>query len=319
MLNLVDIRINNASIENIDVLKQQIQDSFKYLDDLKLTQNDNFEVICNNLKISSDIEDSCKKSIERILNKTGDINEIVTSLKKMQEEARFIRLDLEKAKKQFKENKIRNLNAVYFDMLIAKSQEFSSMLPKCNIEEEIRKFYSNFVLINFKGVREQDLDIKHSFNLSEINTYLSNLEFKIKAFNQSPFINNFIPISIKFINNDLIIEFNNNQYSSLDYDKVKAEYDVLIKIQQEQDQLIIAEEEDKEVINTINTIDSGNNNLSQPHQEQDKTQLVDKTQLLLKVRNAVRNKASDITESDITNMGAGKLLISITITKEELV
>ena len=339
MLNLINIEIQNTSIANIDVLKKQIADSFDYLDTLKVSQNDDFETICNNLKISSDIEEGCKKSITNILNKTGDINELVSSLEKMQKEARFIRLDLEKSKKQFKEIKINNFNSSYFNTLTLKAKEFASNLPKCNIEEEIRKFYSDFISINFKGVKEQDLDAKHEKNEIEVDNYLNNLEFKIKAFNQSPFINNFIPISIKFINNNLIIEFNNNQYTALDYDKVKAEYDLLVKTQQEQEESIAKEKAlMEEKLKQKQDNDKLQKDKAEPFLD-DKTinelkvlrkeaniqaEMVDyenqrRRNLLFKVKNILNNKVNNITEKDIVNLGAGKLSITIIINKEEMI
>jgi hypothetical protein len=336
MFNLPVIQINEISIANIDELNQKIKESVEFLDNLRLSHDSNFETICSNLKIATDIEDRCKTVVADVLQQTGDINNLISALESMQKEARLIRLDLDKAKKQYKQNKIENYNSIYFNLLITKANEFSAILPKCNIQEEVRNFYSNFILTVFKGVKEQDLDSKHIFNENEVNAYLNNLDFKIKAFNQSKFTENFIPISIKFINADLIIEFNNNEYTALDYDKIKAEYDLLIKIQQEQDDIALQEqlskqeqkkieeqkqlpietltfstEETKSIYNTIDEI-----NIQKQEIEEEITR---KQILLFKIKNILKNRIDNIHIKDIVKIEADKLSITFIITKEEII
>lgn len=321
MLNLVNIDIKNTSIENIDVIKKQITDSLNYLEELKLSSSDDYDVICNNLKISTDIEDGCKLAISTILNKTGDINELISALEKMQKEARFLRLDLEKAKKDFKANQINNFNSNYFELLTSKAKEFASQLPRCNIEEEVRRFYNEFIAINFKGVKEADLDVKNELNNKEVLNYLSNIEFKIKAFNQSQFINNFIPITLKFIDSNLVIEFNNNQYTALDYDKVKAEYDILIKTQLEQEEAIRIEKEfqeqklkEKELQPNIQEEVKTQEVLKEHTPKEYVEEIKEKNTALLKIKQLVKLKADYITDSDIVRIG-DKLSITIHLTR----
>lgn len=314
MFNLPVIQIDKISIANIDELNRKIKESVEFLDNLRLSHDSNFETICSNLKIATDIEDRCKAVIADVLQRTGDINNLISALESMQKEARLIRLDLDKAKKQYKQNKIENYNSIYFNLLIAKANEFSEILPKCNIQEEVRNFYSNFILTVFKGVKEQDLDSKHILNENEVNAYLSNLDFKIKAFNQSKFTENFIPISIKFINADLIIEFNNNEYTALDYDKIKAEYDLLMKIQQEQDNIALQEQLAKQEQKKIEE----QKQFSTKEQEIEE-EITRKQVLLFKIKNILKNRIDDIHIKDIVKIEANKLSITFIITKEEII
>jgi vacuolar-type H+-ATPase subunit I/STV1 len=112
MFHLPVIQIDKISIANIDELNQKIKESVEFLANLRLAHNDNFETICGNLKIATDIEDTCKTAVADVLRQTGDINNLISALESMQKEARLIRLELDKAKKQYKKNKIENYNSI---------------------------------------------------------------------------------------------------------------------------------------------------------------------------------------------------------------
>lgn len=328
MFNLTAIEIKNTEITNIEAIKQQIKESMSYLENLRFSHSDSYEVICENLKISTNIEESCKKTVEMILNKTGDINELIISLEEMQKEARSLRLELDKARKEFKNTKVNNFNEQYYAILISKSEELSLKLPKSNLKEEVRAFHNSFVLTSFKSVREQDLNLKHEENLKEIENYLKNIEFKIKAFNQSQFVNNFIPINIKFNNGDLLIEFNNQVFTALDYELVKEEYELLIKAQKEQEearqkfldeQKVLFEKKEKQEFKNI--VAESKVEISQTSTEAFRVEAKKSSSeaMFLKFKNIAKEKINNIVETDVINRGDGTFSVTIIITKEELI
>lgn len=336
MFNLSNIEIQNTNITNIETIKQQIKDSLEYLGTLRALDNNNYDTICENLKISTNIEQNCKEVVAKIVTKTGDIHDLISSLEVIQKEARSLRLQLDKAKKEFKTAKINEFNCNYLALLNSKASELVLKLPKCNLEEEIAKFYKAFILVNFKGIQEVGLDSKNELNQKEIDAYLRNIDFQIKAFNQSEFANNVIPISVKFIDNILIIEFNDKKYTSFDYEEVKAEYDLMIKIQQEQEeakqkaineallkeqealrQEALAKQEQEKAL-LIKKVEAIQVPIVKSEINKEESQENNKKDMLFIFKNIAKNKINNITKDNIIIVG-DIFSITIEITKEELV
>jgi hypothetical protein len=336
MFNLSNIEIQNTNITNIETIKQQIKDSLEYLGTLRALDNNNYDTICENLKISTNIEQNCKEVVAKIVTKTGDIHDLISSLEVIQKEARSLRLQLDKAKKEFKTAKINEFNCNYLALLSSKASELVLKLPKCNLEEEIGKFYKAFILVNFKGIQEVGLDSKNELNQKEIDAYLRNIDFQIKAFNQSEFANNVIPISVKFIDNILIIEFNDKKYTSFDYEEVKAEYDLMIKIQQEQEeakqkaineallkeqealrQEALAKQEQEKAL-LIKKVEAIQVPIVKSEINKEESQENNKKDMLFIFKNIAKNKINNITKDNIIIVG-DIFSITIEITKEELV
>lgn len=239
MIKLPDIRINNIHIEDMDSIRIGFAEVKKYIENLRISVSDieDYDLICNNLANAKDIEELCKENTKEILDMTGDINEVVSSLRSLQETARELRLSLDKDKKSFKTRKINKCLLEYDLILKEKINYLQEMLGSIssNLKEEVSLFWEDFKEGAFRGVKEDNIQLKHSFNLKNLNGYLSSLEFEILKLFHSEFSSNFIPINVFFRDGKMSVMFNSLEYSTSQYDEVKNLFDILSKEQAEKD------------------------------------------------------------------------------------
>ena len=125
----------------------------------------------------------------------------------------------------------------YESVLKEKTKQLQEILGvlSSNLKEEINSFWADFKEGAFRGVKEDNIGLKHSFNLKNLNMYLSSLEFEALKLLNSDFANNFVPVSVFFKDGKVSVLFNGQEYSTSDFPKVKNLFDILSKEQIEKD------------------------------------------------------------------------------------